>query len=182
MLRRAEANLTCEVSSFRGACAPYPVAPSACPLRITGCFVRWPVQWRSPLGSAVGFPGRHICLSPSGKASVKVATPPADSQPGLRKIRGHFHLSQESPFRDLSPNTTVISLPEFFGGYPDAGPPKLGSSFDFKMIRAPWRISKCSFGQTNNAFAKAAWQIRKSLDCSTISSRSWRAPTSFTIL
>ena len=52
-------------------------------------------------------------------------------------------------------------------------------SFDFKMIRAPCLISKCSFGHTNSAFSKAALQIRKLLDRATTSS--W-GPCSFTIL
>jgi hypothetical protein len=43
-------------------------------------------------------------------------------------------------------------------------------SFDFKMIRAPWRISKCSSGQMKSAFSNAALQIRKLLDRTTTSS------------
>src|SRR5258708_6339955 len=35
------------------------------------------------------------------------------------------------------------------------------SSFDFKMILAPWRISKCASGYTNSAFSNAALQISK---------------------
>src|SRR5262249_48573118 len=54
-----------------------------------------------------------------------------------------------------------------------------GCSFDFKIILAPCRISRCSFGQTNSAFSKAALQIRKLRDRTTTSS--W-GPTSFTIL
>jgi hypothetical protein len=53
------------------------------------------------------------------------------------------------------------------------------SSFDFKIIRAPWRISKCSFGQMKSAFSKAAWQISKLLDRTITSSC---GPTIFTIL
>jgi hypothetical protein len=35
------------------------------------------------------------------------------------------------------------------------------SSFDFAMIRAHWRISKCSVGQTNSALSNAALQTSK---------------------